>query len=271
MSAPIAFGYEAVPHLNGAANTIPFPEDLSFEAWRDIGIRLAATSQRVQWWLGDWWAFGEHTYGQRAEIVAEGLFPHAQKTIRNYAVISRRYEPSRRRDDLPFTHHVEAANLPPEEADELLETAARSGWSTRQVRAAAIARTERPEDEVAALREVPFESPIGYALRCLSRIIGAAFDMEPSTFVGATKGSPAHVHARQILFYLLHTEGCFEQAEIADVLGRHRSTVSHAVQVVLALREEPEIDAALTCLGEVYRDFAAVKASVPALIEQIAA
>jgi hypothetical protein len=35
----------------------------------------------VQWWLGDWWAFGEHLYGDRKAIVeAESWEGPANKT-----------------------------------------------------------------------------------------------------------------------------------------------------------------------------------------------
>lgn len=52
----------------------------------------------------------------------------------NCAAVSRSFETSRRREVLSYSHHVEVASLPPDEADELLDKAEREGLSTREVR-----------------------------------------------------------------------------------------------------------------------------------------
>ena len=104
------------------------------------------------------------------------------------------------------------------------------------------------------------------ALRCVSRLVAAVFDLEPPTFLGPAKGGPHQVLARQTLIYLLHTEASFDQTEIAEALGRHHSTVWHAIQVVTALRDDDDIDRAFTLLGEVYRDFRQAQERVPELL-----
>lgn len=90
-------------------------------------------------------------------------------------------------------------------------------------------------------------------LRRAARLVAAAFDMDPVDFLGPGKGPPAFVHARQVVAYLLSMEGGFDQKHVATAMGRHHSTVWHAVQKIEALREEGEMDRGMASLGEMYR------------------
>jgi hypothetical protein len=45
------------------------PEGLSADDWRALGEQLGRAERSVMWWIGDWWAYGEHRYGDRADIV----------------------------------------------------------------------------------------------------------------------------------------------------------------------------------------------------------
>ena len=49
------------------------PDDLSVDDWASLGRQLHRVVESVQWWLGDWWVYGEHSYGERAGLVAEGI------------------------------------------------------------------------------------------------------------------------------------------------------------------------------------------------------
>ena len=54
-------------------------------------------------------------------MAAEGIFGRAFQTLRNYAVVARSFETSRRRDNLAFSHYAELteiARTEPEKADE---------------------------------------------------------------------------------------------------------------------------------------------------------
>jgi len=94
----------------------------------------ACATQAINWHIGDWWAFGDHRYGERAKITAEGLFGKEFGSLMNMASVSRAFEPSRRGEVLSWTHDREAASLPANEADELLDRAEREGLSTRELR-----------------------------------------------------------------------------------------------------------------------------------------
>ena len=78
----------------------------------------------MQWWLGDWWAYGEHAYGERANAVkSDDWEGPAFGTCMNAATVCRKFEASRRREVLSFNIHVEAAALPIEWQDKILDWA----------------------------------------------------------------------------------------------------------------------------------------------------
>jgi len=100
------------------------PTDMSQQEWMDAGRTLGRIERAVMWWIGDWWAYGEHRYGDRKAIVGapEWTGPSYQ-TCMNAASVCRSFETSRRREVLSFKHHAEVASLPKSEADRLLTAA----------------------------------------------------------------------------------------------------------------------------------------------------
>jgi hypothetical protein len=106
---------------------------LPFEAWRALGMRIAVHSSASAWWLGDWLIYGQAKYGRRYKdaIAATGL---DYQTLRNYAVVARRFDMSRRRDTLTFHHHAELCALPNDEQDAWLDLAGAHGWSRNELR-----------------------------------------------------------------------------------------------------------------------------------------
>jgi hypothetical protein len=74
------------------------------------------------WWLGDWWAFGEHGYGDRKALVeSEEWEGPAFQTCANAAFVCDKFETSRRREVVSFSIHAECASLPTAEADRVLD------------------------------------------------------------------------------------------------------------------------------------------------------
>ena len=76
----------------------------------------------MQWWLGDWWRFGEHKYGERKALVESDDWtgPIFHKCA-DAAYVCGKFETSRRCEVVGFNHHREIASLPTEEADTLLD------------------------------------------------------------------------------------------------------------------------------------------------------
>jgi hypothetical protein len=90
--------------------------------------------------IGDWWNHGEARYGSRCQSIEEwgGVFTY--QAVADCAYVARRFESSRRREKLSFTHHREVAKLDPAEADKLLAwclkgATNRGAQSTRALRA----------------------------------------------------------------------------------------------------------------------------------------
>lgn len=120
------------------------------------------------------------------------------------------------------------------------------------------------------MSEAAAQADIAADLRCASRLVAAVFDLPPDAIVGQRKGSPANVHARQVVCYLLHTDGDFNHASIGRALGRNRSTVTHAIEVVTSLLEHQDFERAVERLGQMFRDLREARANIPALVEEIA-
>jgi hypothetical protein len=137
-----------------------FDRRMSFELWKALGPKLSTRINATAWWLGDWLTFGQAMYGRRYRdaIAMTGL---DYQTLRNYAVVARRFDLSRRRYNLSFQHHAELCALTDAEQDQWLDLAAANGWSKqqlrRQVREASPMRSPEPRRllrlEIAAHRE----------------------------------------------------------------------------------------------------------------------
>jgi hypothetical protein len=84
------------------------------------------------WWIGDWWLYGEHRYGEQAsQAPALGLKPD---TLSNAAAVASRVQMPRRRGNLTFSHHQAIAYLEPEVADALLTQAEEGQWTVQHLR-----------------------------------------------------------------------------------------------------------------------------------------
>jgi hypothetical protein len=134
--SPTVLGRPGCPEertVKPSRTAIRFDPLLPFETWKAIGPRIATYSTASAWWLGDWLAFGRMKYGRRYKeaIAATGL---DYQTLRNYAVVARRFAPSRRRDNLSFQHHAEVCALSDDDQELWLDLAAMRGWSKRELR-----------------------------------------------------------------------------------------------------------------------------------------
>jgi hypothetical protein len=118
------------------STALTFPTKLTEKDWLEVGRKLGRAGGTLQWWIGDWWAYGEHRYGDRKAIVeADDWSGPSFGTCMNCAAVTRAFmETSRRREVLRFSHHIEVAALPPSEADLLLDEAEAEGLTIRALR-----------------------------------------------------------------------------------------------------------------------------------------
>ena len=89
--------------------SLDLPEDLDYETWASFGPKFARLTFAIMWWLGDWWAFGELHYGEKAKVAADNAL--ALQTCKNAGVVARSVEKYRRRYNLLWHHHAEVAML----------------------------------------------------------------------------------------------------------------------------------------------------------------
>jgi hypothetical protein len=133
-------------------NQLLFRSDTPREVWEATFRTLKLASKSVQWWIGDAFAFGEKAYGEEVWQYLEA----SEKTLANWTSVSRRVEPSRRREALSFSHHAEVTKLEPEDQSRVLEAAEVSGWSVSRTREEA-SRVEQARYKGVEVAEGPGE------------------------------------------------------------------------------------------------------------------
>jgi len=101
--------------------------------WRRLGRHLGVTAKSANWWLGDWVRFGLRHYDLRYDRASE-LTGYDTQTLMNFAYVAKRYHPSRRREDLSWSHHAELVALNDTEQEVWLQMAAERHLSIRKLR-----------------------------------------------------------------------------------------------------------------------------------------
>jgi hypothetical protein len=96
------------------------PQPLDRAGWLAAGVSLAEFGRVNNWWLGDWIRYGNARWGEKYTEAARVTGLDA-KTLRNIAYVASRFDLSRRRDNLSWTHHAELAALPPARQDQWLD------------------------------------------------------------------------------------------------------------------------------------------------------
>jgi N6-adenosine-specific RNA methylase IME4 len=130
---------------NLSATSLDLPDGLELEQWVGYGRALERMGRAVQWWLGDWWTYGENGYGKRARAIVEAELPWAFQTCADAGWVAGKFaETSRRREVLSWSHHREVAALDPSIADELLDAAEEHNWTREQLRSA-VRQRNRPQ------------------------------------------------------------------------------------------------------------------------------
>jgi protein gp37 len=145
------------------------PPNLPEDEWWDIGLTLNDAARSTQWCYGDWWAYGEHNYGDLTERLKpeNGWTGPDYNQCRKAAVVCRafggedRSEMFRRRNILSFQHHAEVAALNPSDADRLLawceETSPVRGVHELRAEAKPLPRRKKPPPAVSPDDHVSLE------------------------------------------------------------------------------------------------------------------
>jgi hypothetical protein len=92
------------------------PEGITADDWLDAGRALGRVRGSTMWWIGDWWAYGEHNYGDRANAInSEDWEGPAYQTCKDAGWVCRRFERSSRGDLLSFRAHKAIAPIQDDE------------------------------------------------------------------------------------------------------------------------------------------------------------
>jgi N6-adenosine-specific RNA methylase IME4 len=134
------------------------PDGLPEGQWISAGLCLQRIEGAVQWWLGDWWAYGEHAYGTRKALFEEGgpMEDMNLRTVEDYGWVAQNVATTERSVVLSWYHHRCIASLSPAQQRKWLARALKEGWSSNQLKAAiarqaALDRTAQIELDAQAL------------------------------------------------------------------------------------------------------------------------
>jgi len=130
--------------------------DASFDAWLGEGHELAQRAESLQWEIGDWWATGEHAYGDMTRVAVElfaGRYSYA--SLAQFAKVSRAIQPYNRFPNLTWSHHHYVAALEDAEQLRMLKRAEDHDWNIRELREAVDADYERHDPHRPRKGEAP--------------------------------------------------------------------------------------------------------------------
>jgi hypothetical protein len=126
--------------------------ELELGDWVRQGHWLGVLTRASGWWLGDWLRYGNYRYGERYRAAA-AITGYDVQTLMNQAYVASRFEVSRRREKLSFSHHAELAALPADEQEAWLRRAEQKRLSVRALRRE-LRRHRRPADSSRHQHEV---------------------------------------------------------------------------------------------------------------------
>lgn len=121
-------------YVTETSTGLVFAENTPVEVWGPLTERLIRQNKRIEWAIGDALQFGERRYGDTYTAWAHesGL---SENTLATIKWVAGKIESSRRREDVGWSHHREAASLDiPEDQDSVLVEAVDQGMTRHELR-----------------------------------------------------------------------------------------------------------------------------------------
>jgi hypothetical protein len=84
--------------------------NIGLAEWSAVGRRFGEIGRCSQWWLGDWIHYGNTKFGERYSRAVK-LTGYDVQSLMNMVYVASRFEISRRREDLSWSHHATLAAL----------------------------------------------------------------------------------------------------------------------------------------------------------------
>lgn len=128
-------------------------QGLKYEDWEQIGSILKTIEGAVQFWIGDWYMYGEYAFGEKA---SQALEKWEEETIRKFIWVSGRISSVRRRTNLSYSIHEQVAGLEMDQQEHFLDRAEKEKLSVRELRT-----------EIAKTRLLPISPPPNGKYRCI--------------------------------------------------------------------------------------------------------
>jgi hypothetical protein len=133
-------------------------EELDVRTWVRIGHRFGGMARCSPWLLGDWIRYGNTRWGEKYRE-AMRITGYDVQSLRNFAYVAGHVDPSRRRDELSWSHHAEVCALSVPEQERWLDVAVAERLSVADLRVElrAARRGDRRQKEVE--EQVPADPP----------------------------------------------------------------------------------------------------------------
>jgi predicted RNA-binding Zn-ribbon protein involved in translation (DUF1610 family) len=107
--------------------------DLDLAEWLAAGRKLGTLGRCSKWWLGDWIRYGNARFGERYARAA-AITGYDVQSLMNMVWVASRFETSRRREVLSWSHHESVASLEHQEQERWLDYATKERLSVADLR-----------------------------------------------------------------------------------------------------------------------------------------
>jgi hypothetical protein len=114
------------------------------QEWEAHLAQLARGLNQRQWEIADAIIEAKVEWGDKY-TAAVRITGKNEKTLRKWVTVARKFESSRRRDNLTFGHHAVVASKKPDDQEKWLTKADKKGWTVDDLRREISESTDRPE------------------------------------------------------------------------------------------------------------------------------
>lgn len=107
--------------------------EFGLREWIQHGQRLGTIGRACAWWIGDWLRYGNAKHGEKYSRAAR-ITGYDAKSLMNMVYVATRFEVSRRRENLSWSHHAAIASLDVHQQERWLDFSERQGLSVHCLR-----------------------------------------------------------------------------------------------------------------------------------------
>ena len=167
------------------------PDDMDHPDWVAVGLSIGEMGRVSNWWVGDWLRYGTSRWGEKY-VEAARITGLDGKTLRNLVYVASRFDLSRRRDKLTWSHHAEVAAIEPSNQDHWLDRSIQDRLSVADLRlelrsalrSASMSQTSADDPSLPDDESAPLTLPI--VCPSCGHTIEAGPDPETPALVSAT-------------------------------------------------------------------------------------